>query len=160
MCGDFPLLFLKDVSSLEGLCMPRLCSDLAYNCINQSSCVLVGQMALLCGTTLALFSVLHHSYRRLHIITWCMPLSMSQLASVIATSKLTSGTVSNSCSHSKFVIQLLPLCNRQLSLLYPFERPFSRVLFLFVFISWHSLDKRPTRAPVHPSRDLCSYLVM
>ena len=30
----------------------RLCSDLAYNCNNQSSCVLVGQMALLCGTIL------------------------------------------------------------------------------------------------------------
>ena len=29
----------------------RLCSDLAYNCNNQSSCVLVGEMALLCGTT-------------------------------------------------------------------------------------------------------------
>ena len=27
------------------------CFDLAYNCNNQSSCVLVGQMALLCGTT-------------------------------------------------------------------------------------------------------------
>ena len=39
MRGNFPLLFLKEASSMH----TRLCSDLACNCINQSSCVLVGQ---------------------------------------------------------------------------------------------------------------------
>ena len=46
MHGNFPLLFLKDASTLEGLCMPD-CVLTYYNRNNQSSCVLVGQMALL-----------------------------------------------------------------------------------------------------------------
>ena len=50
--SDFPLLFLKDASSLQGLCMPDcvLTRPIIYNWNNQCSCVLVGQMALLCGT--------------------------------------------------------------------------------------------------------------
>ena len=62
MHGNFPLLFLKVLHA-------ELCSDLAYNCNKQSSCVLVGQMALLCGITLRKVLLCNHdnfvSYRAL-----------------------------------------------------------------------------------------------